>query len=438
MTGLGLTGLGVPGRAAADGAFPDSMQLLVPADHPHRIILATNFGLIISEDDGATWEWTCEARDLDVAIVYQRAAAPSDRIFSVLAINRMVYSDDVACSWTPSGGGLATAVARDAFADPTSAARVFAVAAEPSAVLIPSSVYRSDDGGATFGPALFTAPTGGDLLGVESAVSDPATVYLAIYGTSSSTSPPHLEPILGRSTDGGQHWTTANLVAALGPSVFRIIAVDPTDARHLFLRVTIGSDNEALAVSEDGGLTFAEPVTVPGRLTAFVRLASGTILVGAITAAGDPLAFRSTDQGRTFVAWPGAPHLRALAERDGRLFAAADNYLDHFAAGVSTDEGVTFQPLLTYNHVNRIKPCAQDRCQDFCINTLAALTLWPLQVCGDVPDAGKPPVAPPKGGCGCQASLGATTETTNRWGTSLGTCLALLLVTKRRRPAQRR
>jgi MYXO-CTERM domain-containing protein len=433
LAGL-VTALGAPGRAAADGAFPDSMQLLVPADQPHRIILATNFGLIISEDDGATWEWTCEARDNDVAILYQRAAAPSDRIFSVLAINGMVYSDDVACNWTPSGGALTTAVARDAFADPTSAARVFAVAVEPSDALIPSSVYRSDDGGVTFGPPLFTAPTGGDLLGVESAVSDPATVYLAIYGTNSSISPSHLEPILGRSTDGGGHWTTANLVAALGPSVFRIIAVDPTDAQRLFLRVTISSDNEALAVSEDGGLTFAKPVTVPGRLTAFVRLTSGTILLGAISGVGDPLAYRSTDQGRTFVAWPGAPHLRALAERDGRLFAAADNYLDHFAAGVSTDEGVTFQPLLTYNHVSRIKPCAQDRCQDFCINNLAALTLWPVQVCGDLPDAGTPRVSPPKGGCGCQTGRGATSET----GALLGALLLLLLASRRRAPARRR
>ena len=92
LTAFGAAFGATPGRAVADGAFPDSMQLLVPGDHPHRIILATNFGLLISENDGATWEWSCEARDNDVAILYQRAAAPSDRIFSVLAINGMVYS----------------------------------------------------------------------------------------------------------------------------------------------------------------------------------------------------------------------------------------------------------------------------------------------------------------------------------------------------------
>ena len=66
-------------QASADGAFPDSMQIFVPADAPHRIILATNFGLITSDDDGATWEWSCEPRNDDNTILYQKAASPSQR-----------------------------------------------------------------------------------------------------------------------------------------------------------------------------------------------------------------------------------------------------------------------------------------------------------------------------------------------------------------------
>src|SRR5689334_2030057 len=62
----------VPKQAVADGAFPDSMQIFVPADAPHRIILATNFGLITSDDDGATWEWSCELRSDDNTILYQK------------------------------------------------------------------------------------------------------------------------------------------------------------------------------------------------------------------------------------------------------------------------------------------------------------------------------------------------------------------------------
>src|SRR5437868_895097 len=75
---IGL-GLATPNRAAADGAFPDSMQIFVPAEAPHRIVLGTNFGLIISDDDGATWEWSCEPRNDDNTILYQKAASPSQR-----------------------------------------------------------------------------------------------------------------------------------------------------------------------------------------------------------------------------------------------------------------------------------------------------------------------------------------------------------------------
>ena len=88
----------------ADGAFPDSMQIFVPADHPHRIILATNFGLIISEDDGATWEWTCEpiCNDNDDPLPEGAPLRRSGCSRSLIS-HGLVYSDDLACSWTAVG-----------------------------------------------------------------------------------------------------------------------------------------------------------------------------------------------------------------------------------------------------------------------------------------------------------------------------------------------
>src|SRR5688572_27760483 len=47
------------GSARANGALPGSFGILLPATRPHDVVLATNFGIIISEDDGATWQWTC-------------------------------------------------------------------------------------------------------------------------------------------------------------------------------------------------------------------------------------------------------------------------------------------------------------------------------------------------------------------------------------------
>lgn len=394
---IGL-GLATPNRAAADGAFPDSMQIFVPADAPHRIILATNFGLIVSDDDGATWEWSCEPRTDDNTILYQKAASPSQRIFAVLIAHPMVYSDDLACTWTASGGTLASLNARDAFTDPTSADNVLAAAVTPTNMLQPTSVYRSTDGGLTFGPALISGPAGGDILGVENAVSDPATMYVAMYGSANNT----IDPILARSTDTGVTWSSTDLGPMLGPASIRIIAVDPADARRLYLRIGIPSGGEKLGMSTDGGHTIAEPVSVDKQLTAFARLASGTILVAGLDSNNHGVGFRSTDGGATFVPWPNPPHLRALAERDGKLYAAADNFLDLFAAGVSTDEGLTWKPLLTYDQVKRVKACVKDACQTTCQN-MALLTLWPASVCGDDTDAGSTPNMP-KSGCGCRAA----------------------------------
>jgi MYXO-CTERM domain-containing protein len=391
----------------------------LPADRPHQIVLATNFGLILSEDDGATWSWVCEPDPNDTAIFYQVGAPPGDRLYATLLGAGLVYSDDGACTWTPAGGALATARATDVFPDATDPARVLAIGSERGDARTPQSVFASSDGGVTFGPALYSAPLDGGLLGVESARSSPSTIYLSMYTT------PGIHPVLVRSGDGGATWSTTDLQPTLGASGFRIIAVDPEDPQRLYLRVTEDL-GEKLGVTRDGGATISEPVGTDDVLTAFARLASGTVLVAGESTAG-PVGYRSTDGGVTFQPWPNVPHLRALGERDGKLFAAADNFLDGFAVGVSTDEGLTFRPLLTYNKVVGIKPCAKERCQDSC-DYLAGLTLWPPAVCQGTPMV---VVTPPSHGCGC--GVAAPPSSTTAPGVALMTLLALGLCASRRR-----
>jgi hypothetical protein len=66
---------------------------------------------------------------------------------------------------------------------------------------------------------------------------------------------------------------------------------------------------------------------MPARMTAFLRRSDGALIVGA----ANGTSFISTDQGVTFVPWFNPPHLRALGERNGILYAVADNYLDGYA-----------------------------------------------------------------------------------------------------------
>ena len=44
----------------ANGAFPDEFSIHFPPGSPHTILLGANFGLLVSNDDGATWRYSCE------------------------------------------------------------------------------------------------------------------------------------------------------------------------------------------------------------------------------------------------------------------------------------------------------------------------------------------------------------------------------------------
>jgi len=390
-------------RARADGAFPGSLQILLPATHPETIYLATNFGLIISEDGGASWTWTCEQRATSMGYLYVLGPLQPDRIFVVPA-SGLAYSDDGSCSWQLAGGTLDHAVVSDVFPDPGTPGRVLAIGEPPGDGGATVSLFPSADGGATFGDAIFTGPPGAGLVGVEIARSDPRTIYVTMYTTDTSSS--DLHPKLVRSVDGGASWTTFDLEPMLGTGSFRIMAVDPVDARIVYLRLLQpAKGSESVAITRDGGVTFATVITVSGgAVSAFARLASGTVLVGGIAADKGAVGFRSGDGGVSFQDWPGVPHLYALAERAGKLYAAAHNYTEGWAIGLSTDEGLTFQPLAAYDQVTAIKACAQTACLASCQYQASTNGTWPLAVCGLAP------ATPPSGG-GCRMS--AAPETAN-------------------------
>ncbi|HEY4188415.1 MAG TPA: hypothetical protein VGP07_25295 [Polyangia bacterium] len=360
--------LALAGTARADGAFPDSETILTPAERPHDILLVTNFGLITSSDDGATWSWACEQITNAFGLFYQWAPPPSNRLFAV-ANDALVYSDDLACGWSTAGGMLAGLSVTDEFVDPSDGQHVLALGFANSTF----SLYESRDGGATFGARLYDGATGETFAGVEIARSDPQTIYLAIASSDA-------HPRLARSTDGGATFTVNDLSASLGPGEVRIIAVDPQNPQRVFLRL-MGTANEAVAITADGGLTATAPLTLDGNLTAFARLASGTLLAaGTIQSAMVAATFRSTDGGASFQMLAGQPAIRALSERSGLVYAATNNFGDGYAIGTSADEGTTWQPLFAYAGVQQISPCLTAVCAYTC-ETEASLSVWPEAVC---------------------------------------------------------
>src|SRR5712671_2752101 len=200
--------------ARANGAFPDEFSIHFPAGAPNRIAVGANFGLVISEDNGATWRYSCEpwvtlgssAALSDVPVnFYQVTADGSAFLASSIELTR---SSDVGCTWPTSTGSVAAQIVLDIFPSPTDASLVYATVgtANNSSYLV-----ASHDGGRTFDPARLydTADTAANqmLTGVEVSRSQPSTVYLTQVATTSV--PADQRAFLLQSTSAGAagSWT---------------------------------------------------------------------------------------------------------------------------------------------------------------------------------------------------------------------------------------
>lgn len=395
---LALSALVGAAVVRADGSFPDPLQVLLPPARPDQIILVTNFGLIFSEDAGKSWQFSCEQSLTAYAGPYLLGPPPSSRIYAVASGSGLIHSDDDSCSWQAARGSLTNVLPYALAVDGSDSERVYVIGVPRDDLHGRESIYASDDGGLTFGAPIFTAPERSALLTVVVAPSRPSTLYATLFTA------PENHPTLLRSDDWGDSWeTVADLVDSLGANPFELLAIDADDPNKLFARV-LGASTEALAISEDGGMSFVQRAEIPGKLRAFLKLASGTMLVGG-TAGTDAVAFRSNDGGLSFEAWPEAPRVHALAERNGRLYIAADNFLDGYAIAESDDEGLSVRPLTGFKEVSAVKSCVTQICAESCAY-YADIELWPKMVCGGEVDPEGPGAA--DGGSGGDASGGET------------------------------
>jgi MYXO-CTERM domain-containing protein len=371
------------GSAHADGAFPDSLNIMTPDALPDDIFLATNFGLVTSIDRGQTWTYACEqATTNNFATLYQIGPPPTNRIFAT-SPNGFIYTDDQSCSWSIGGGAIHGATVNDLFPDPTNANRVLAVVAiTGDGGAITFQILQSSDGGTTFAnQPLYTAASGDDISGVEISRSSPTTIYLTL--TSGTTHAPKI----AQSTNNGTTWQLHDLTSHLpsGTNFIRLIAVDPTNPQKVFLRIRSpadgGGSTEAVAVTDDGGTTASTVVSFPGGiLSAFTRMASGTLVLGGVVGTTN-VAYSSTDDGVSFQPINGPqPSFRALSARGSTLFVVADNAADLYAVGFSTDVGKTWTPLMAYEDIQAIATCLKTACQVDC-TTRAGIGQWSLDMC---------------------------------------------------------
>jgi hypothetical protein len=393
-----------PARAWANGAFPDSLSILLPRGQPDKITLATNFGLVFTSDGGRTWEWTCEHDSSLGAILYQLAPPPRQNIFA-LGLD-LVRSDDDGCTWKAAGGRVASGFLYDLFVDPNDGQRVLALADPNDETPTRVHVFESTDGGDTFPVSLFEAQPGLQLRFLEVPLGEPGTLYLSWDSSMTGT----LRSGLIRLEERGAKMQVFDHTPVLGGEVLGIAAVDRQDPRKIFLRA-FGTERDRLAISEDGGATVRLALEANRSLAGLVVRPDGAVFAATRDLGGGALHV-SRDGGKTFPTVLPGPRFRALAERDGRLFAAADEPNDGYALATSDDDGQTWKPLMRYLDVTRVKSCPGTALPQACTGTcmrLAFLNIFQPQVCpfstpadagAPVPDAAVMNPAPPRG-CGC-------------------------------------
>jgi len=337
--------------ARADGAFPDEFSIHFPPDAPHRIYLGANFGMLVSEDDGSTWRYSCEpwvvlgsndALSPASVSLYQVAADGALLATSPQAHN-VTRSADVACTWPASTGAVTGQFVTDVFPDPNDPSFVLAI------VVLSNNSYivASHDGGKTFdAPHLYDTP---DLLtGVEIARSKRGVFY------ASSTSPSGGPPRFLASTDSGVTWPSTTLTIPVGTEP-RILAVDPADENKVYLRI-VGTITDEIRMTPDGGQSFQTILPpIGGQLSSFLRATDGALYAG-------------TRAGKLYTQAPGATdftsrdalHFRCLGQRTGsaRIYACGDMVVDGFSLAKSDDNGLTFQPVMSFTQLLGLLTCA--------------------------------------------------------------------------------
>jgi hypothetical protein len=344
------TVLAMTRHARANGAFPDSQAIYAPSAHPHQLVLGTNFGLLVSEDDGRSWYWVCE--QTIGPLPYFFPVGNAETLYAATTDPGVRLTRDH-CNWSTVQIDTPARVVIDLFVDPSDEAHVLAIGRIPTsstAAPIADQLYASESGGDSF-TLLYASDPVERLDSIEVAKSSRQRVYATM-----STRPPVKRYVL-RSDDGGSHFSKIDQTSALDSRLPLIIAVDPDNADRIYFRLLRRgpTEGDAFAISEDGGATIRTTFMASNRLTAFLRVDADTLILGADVVGGGTGAqsggYISTDRGVTFSPWANSPRIRALVSRDGAIFAAADNFVDGFAAGVTRDLGKTWQALIAYDQI---------------------------------------------------------------------------------------
>jgi hypothetical protein len=386
----------------------------------------------VSHDRGQTFEHICEG-----AI---GTSGVEDPMYAITPTNRIVAttfegvtaSDDLACTFAFAGGEVAKKVFIDLTESPNDGkdilvfASSFAQATADAGSHFDSRVWESKDEGHTF--TALTGTIDPTLLGytIDLTKTDPNRIY--VTGSLPATV---AKGYLLTSRDHGASWEELDVQLEGNERSVYIAAVDPNDAERVYLRTATQLETPdqptrllVREASSDGGApTLRTLFKAKGALPGFALSPDGAkVYIGGPL---DGLQVASTKgfafEARTNIA------IQCLAVQPDGIWACSDEQAG-FIAGVSNDDGKTFQALSHFCTIRAPLSCppstpAATQCASVFPAVRASLGCENEAALDAGADAGSPaaPAEGAKSGCGCVVG------TSTPWGTLAGALATIAL-----------
>lgn len=441
-----LGALLVPALAAtahANGRVPAAGQIVLPRPGTglpaSEILLRTTFGVALSKDTGATWDWVCEP-----ALGFDGVQDPTfGAVRGPDGQGAYVYSafeglGRAAAEFCSPAVDRAFGGAIDLVVDPADSTHVVAVASKYDRTGDDGTLYYANklavsrDGGRAY-TALALAPVFDATFRfetVELAASDPKRLYTSGFRGLGPTG----TALIAHSEDGGVTFAETAIPLVGDERGVYLATVDPKDANVVYARTAGTPDTKSrLLVSQDGGKTFAVKATLQGPMLGFALTPDGAGLY--LGGPKDRLLFAAPKAAPAEGEWPlekrSNAQIQCLAT-DGATVWACSNEVSGFVVGTSEDGGRTFARKLGLSTLRGPLACPAGT------PTTTCSAYWPQQAAdlgislvadagtgtdsGAAPPDGGPPASRNElGGSGCAAANDAGAA---RWA-PLGGALAL-------------
>ena len=380
--------------AGANGRDPNTASIHFQRGAEQNIVAGMTFGMVISHDGGATWQWMCEQ-----AVGYGGMWDPdyeytsTGAIFATTFDGLKVMRDGCSFAATMAGSTFIARIMQ------TSDGTFYVAAGDPN----DSMIYRSTDDGVTFPTTASPGVPNDWWQSIEGAPSDPNRLYitghrLVMRCTSNSGNPgascmnnsnctnggfcePQKDFLLFTSPDAGVSFTPmtmSGITTFSNNSFLEIVGVAPATPTTVYAKVTFetGTTGDSVYRSTDAGATWTKILSKNSNFgLSFLVRSDGTCVAGTRELGAWSSADCATSATPTWTPLVSPPRIQCLYENSAHeVWACTQNTaipqlgVDGDGYGImKTSDLATWTGVLKYEAIQAPVACAagtiqNDRC----------------------------------------------------------------------------